>query len=197
MKRTEKVIYNSYDIYSEHRLKDARHQLIDDVFGSSDSIETIDNFGKVVTVTREEYTDKISEEDLYNICDDWDRYWFEDEQSVMEELDKKCNEIIAVADLGLWNGRRIGYKDYRHLQDIIYTSCDYEKIYVDCYGNLRKSESHHDGTNTILYRQWKDDITDIQKDNFKNKCYEGCLTKQDIYRYTKSLGKLFCEYYGW
>ena len=118
-------------------------------------------------------------------------------QSVMEKLDRKCNEIIAIADLGLWNGRRTGYKDYRHLQDIMYTSCDYEKIYVDVYGNLRKRESHHDGANTILYRQWKGDITDIQKDNFRNKCYEGCLTKQDIYRYTKSLGKLFCEYYGW
>ena len=197
MKRTENVIYDSYDIYSERYLEEAGHQLIDDVFGSSDSIETTDNFGKVVTVTREEYTDKISEEDLYDICNDWDRYWFEEEQSVMEELGRKCNEIIAVADLGFWHGRRIGYKDYRHLQDIMYTSCDYEKIYVDGYGNLRKRESHHDGTNTILYRQWKDDITDIQKDNFRNKCYEGCLTKQDIYRYTKSLGKLFCKYYGW
>ena len=197
MERTENVIYDSYDIYSELYLKDARQQLIDDVFGSSDSLGIKDNFGKVVTVTREEYADKISEEALYNICEDWDRCWFENEQSVMEKLDRKWNEVIAIAGLGLWNGRRTGYKDYRHLQDIMYTSCDYEKIYVDGYGNLRKRESHHDGVNTILYRQWKDDITDIQKDNFRNKCYEGCLTKQDIYRYTKSLGKLFCEYYGW
>ena len=64
MKRTENVIYDSYDIYSEYCLEDARHQLIDVVFGNSDSIETADNFGKVVTVTREEYTDKISEEEM-------------------------------------------------------------------------------------------------------------------------------------
>ena len=173
MKRTEHIIYDNYDSCSENCLKDARQILIED---------GIEN---------------PSKEQLYDVCDDWDRCWADEEYSVMKKLDCKCNEIIAVADLGLWTGRVAGYKDYRHLQDIMSTSCDYEKIYVDGYGNLRKTESHHDGTNTILYRQWKDDITDTQKDNFRNKCYEGRLTKADIIRYTKSLGKLFNEYYGW
>ena len=197
MKRTENIIYDNYDIYSEACLKDAKEQLLDNLFGSSDTMETTDNFGQTVTVTREEYSNTISDEQLYDVCDDWDRLWADDEYRVMKELDRECNEIIAIADLGLWSGRTIGYKDYQHLQDIISTSCDYEKIYVDVYGNLRKTESHHDGTNTILYRQWKDGITDTQKDNFRTKCYEGCLTKADITRYTESLGKLFNEYYGW
>lgn len=173
MKRTEHVIYDNYDIYNEDCMKDARQQLVED---------GIEN---------------PSDSQLYDICNDWDRFWFEDEQAAMKELDSKCNEIIAIADLGLWNGRHTGYKDYKNLKDIMYSSCDYEKIYVDSYGNLRKTESHHDGTNTILYRQWKDDISDTQKDNFRNKCYEGKLTKADITRYTASLGKLFSEYYGW
>ena len=173
MKRTENIIYDNYDIYRESCLKDARQILIED---------GIEN---------------PSDAQLYEVCDDWDRCWFDDEYSVMKKLDCKCNEIIAIADLGLWTGRVAGYKDYKHLQDIMSTSSDSEKIYVDSYGNLRKTESHHDGTNTVLYRQWKDDITDTQKDNFRNKCYEGRLTKADITRYTESLGKLFCEYYGW
>ena len=197
MKRTEHVIYDNYDIYSEDCMKDAKEYLLENVFGDSNTTEIADNFGKVVTVTREEYAGTISDEQLYGVCDDWDRYWADEVYSVMKELDCKCNEIIAIANLGLWNGRVVGYKDYRHLQDIMSTSSDYEKIYVDGYGNLRKSESHHDGSNSILYRQWKDGITDTQKDNFRNKCYEGRLTKADITRYTESLGKLFNEYYGW
>ena len=197
MKRKEHTIYDSYDSYSENRLKDAKEDILESLFGSSDTIETMDNFGQAVTVTKEEYAATISEEQLYDVCSDWDRCWADDEYSVMKELDCKCNEIIAVADLGLWTGRVAGYKDYRHLQDIMSTSCEYEKIYVDGYSNLRKTETHHDGTNTILYRQWKDGITDTQKDNFRNKCYAGRLTKADITRYTESLGKLFCEYYGW
>lgn len=173
MKRTEHVIYSNYDIYNEDAMKDARQQLIED---------GIENPG---------------DEQLYRVCEDWDNLWAKDEYNVMEELDRKCNEIIAIADLGFWYGRRPGYKDYKHLQDIMNSSCDYEKIYVNGYGNLRKTESDHDGNNTILYRQWKDVITDTQKDNFRNKCYEGRLTKADITRYTKSLGKLFSEYYGW
>lgn len=173
MKRTEHVIYNSYDIYNENIMKDARQQLLED---------GIEN---------------PSDEQLYVICEDWDNAWVEAGFKVMQGLDRECNEIIAIADLGLWDGRHIGYKDYKHLHEIMFTSCDYEKIYVDGYGNLRKIESHHDGRNTILYRQWKDGITDTQKDNFRNKCYEGKLTRADIARYTESLGKLFNKYYGW
>lgn len=197
MKRTEHVIYDNYDIYCEDYLKDAKENILDNVFGNSDTAELVDNFGKVVTVTRKEYADTISDEQLYDVCDDWDRYWTDEAYNLMEKLDRKCGEIIAIADLGLWSGRRIGYKDYRHLQDIMSASSDYEKIYVDGYGNLRKNESYHDGNNSILYRQWKDGITDTQKDNFRNKCYEGHLTKADITRYTESLGKLYREYYGW
>ena len=173
MKRTERVIYSNYDIYGEKVMKDARQQLIEDG------------------------VENPSDEQLYRICEEWDNAWAEAGFKVMQKLDRECNEIIAVADLGRWNGRRTGYKDYEHLHEIMFTSCDYEKIYVDGYGNLRKTESHHDGTDTILYRQWKDGITDTQKDNFRNKCYEGRLTKADITRYTESLGKLFNEYYGW
>lgn len=196
-KRTEHVIYANYDIYNEDYMKDAKEHILDTVFGSSETVEAIDDFGKAVTVTKEEYAATISDEQLYDVCNEWDRLWADEEYSTMRELDRQCNEIIAVADLGLWSGRTVGYKDYRHLQDIMSTDCDSEKIYVDGYGNLRKNENHHDGNNTILYRQWKDGITDTQKDNFRNKCYEGRLTKADITRYTESLGKLFNEYYGW
>ena len=56
---------------------------------------------------------------------------------------------------------------------------------------------HHDGTNYVLYREWKDNITDAQKANFENAIYHGILTSKDITRYTKSLGKRIAEVYGW
>lgn len=72
-------------------------------------------------------------------------------------------KLIAIADLGRWNGRFSGYKEIKCLSDVMYTNCDYECIYIDGYGNLRKTESHHDGTNSILYRYWKDGVSDEQK----------------------------------
>ena len=68
MKRTEHIIYDNYDIYSENCLKDAKEYILESLFGSSDTIETMDNFGKAVTVTKEEYAATVSEEQLYDVC---------------------------------------------------------------------------------------------------------------------------------
>ena len=46
MKRTEHVIYNSYDIYNEDCMKDAKETLLEKVFGDSNTTEIADNFGK-------------------------------------------------------------------------------------------------------------------------------------------------------
>lgn len=99
-------------------------------------------------------------------------------------IQKPNTEYIAIADLGLWNGRRMGYKELSNLTDIL-GNYDYTKVYTDNY-NLKVDGIHHDGTNYIIIRKFKD-ISDVQKENFLDKIYNGKVTPQDISRYTKSL----------
>ena len=64
-------------------------------------------------------------------------------------------EILVIADLGLWNGRPMGYKEIPsgNIKDCLYSDTDYTEWYVDKYGDLRADAIHHDGTNHYLYRR--------------------------------------------
>ena len=66
--------------------------------------------------------------------------------------------ILVVGDLGLWNGRRMGYKEIPsgNIRDCLYSNTDYSTWYVDRLGDLRCDAIHHDGTNFYLYRVYKD-----------------------------------------
>ena len=108
-------------------------------------------------------------------------------------------EIIVIADLGLWYGRRSGYKllKSRKISDCLYSDCDYNEWFVDQYKNLRCRAAHHDGTNYYLYRMWKPGLSDEQKENFLFKIYEGKATAKDMTRYTKRIGDYIGRIYGW
>lgn len=109
--------------------------------------------------------------------------------------------IIAIADLGLWNGRVSGYKELNssNLSDCLNTfdSCEYHEWYVDEHGDLRCTAVHHDGTNYILYRAYRDDVTDEQIDEFLTKIYEGEATEDDVNAVTRKLGEDVAKVYGW
>ena len=95
----------------------------------------------------------------------WDKLQFD-----REELAHRYNDsILVIADLGLWDGRHPGYKeiDSCNLMDCFETSRDTLDIewFVDKNGDLRCNDYHHDGTNHYLYRVWKDNISEAQKDN--------------------------------
>ena len=98
--------------------------------------------------------------------------------------------ILVIADLGLWNGRKSGYKEIESgkISDCLYTDLDYAEWYVDNYGDLRCEAIHHDGTNHYLYRVYKDNVSDTQIENLKVKLYEGRATRSDITRITRRLG---------
>lgn len=72
-------------------------------------------------------------------------------------LDKQIEGVvIAFADLGLWDGRRQGYKILGHnINGILNVSEDDNEWYGDGF-NIRGSLSHHDGTHYVLYRVAKD-----------------------------------------
>lgn len=109
--------------------------------------------------------------------------------------------IIAIADLGLWNGRFSGYKELNshNIKDCLngFGSCDYHEWYVDEHGDLRCTAVHHDGRNYILYRAYRDDITDEQIEEFLDKIYDGEATQEDIDAITRRLGDEIAKVYGW
>lgn len=196
MERKTYTIYDSYDVCSDENMKYARENILDNVFWGDDVVTITDEYGKEVEVTREEYAKTITDEKLYEECYEQNRFWFEDEQANLSSVDDS-GELIAIADLGRWNGRFSGYKRIKDLPDVLYSSCDYERVYVDSNGDLRKEESHHDGSNSILYRYFKDNLTEEQKDNFLDKIYNGECTQKDITRYTRKAGVGIAKVFGW
>lgn len=192
------TIFDNYDSYSEENRKSALENIMENMFQAEEDglMTTTDNYGKEVRVTREEYGKTITEEDIDNECNFLESTWLDDERDNLDSVDEHCG-LIAIADLGRWDGRFSGYKEIKNLADVLYTSCDYEKVYVDSNGDLRKEESHHDGSNAILYRYWKDGLTEEQKENFLQKIYDGKCTSKDITRYTRKAGVGIADAFGW
>ena len=195
---TEYTIFDSYDTYSEENMQEAKENIIDNAFWGADEdglLTVTDEYGKEVRLTREEYAGHISEERISNECSEREAIWFEDEKRQLA----LCSEgpVIAIADIGRWNGRCGGYREINSLESVMYTSCDNQRIYVDTNGDLRKEESHHDGNNSVLYRYWKDGLTHAQRENFLGKLYGGKVTQRDITRYTRKAGLAIAGVYGW
>lgn len=110
-------------------------------------------------------------------------------------------EILAIANLGLWFGRRIGYKEItsRRISDCLYSdnSTEYATWWVDERGDLCAEFIHHDSRNYITYREWKEDVSETQKENLKVKLMRGEATRKDITRITRKLGDRIAAFYGW
>ena len=194
----EYTIFDSYDTLSEENKKYALENIMENRFQAEEDglMAVTDNFGKEVRVTREEFEKTITEEDISQECNFMESLWFDDERGNLDSVDENCG-LIAIADLGRWNGRFSGYKEVKNLKDVLYSDCYFERVYVDSNGDLRKEESHHDGSNSILYRYWKDGLTDEQKENFLNKIYNGECTQKDITRYTRKAGLGIANAFGW
>ena len=197
MERKTYTIYDSYDTCSDENMKYAKEELLERIFEGADTITITDEYGKEVEVTQEEYAKvKLTEEKIYDECYSMNELWFDDERVNLSSVEDS-GELIAIADVGTWRGTFSGYKKIENLPDVLYSSCDYERVYVDSNGDLRKEESHHDGSNSILYRYFKDELTDEQKDNFLDKIYNGECTQKDITRYTRKAGVGIAKMFGW
>ena len=163
-------------------------------FSREEEQEELEGAREILTDCYEEKD--VSEDKVFDFMLDHIREWWEDES---RNLDIDTNRLIAIADLGLWNGRVSGYKLLNHnLSEIL----DYNggvqdiKVYSDGY-NIRQVGAHHDGRNYVLFREFKRGLSQTQIDNFLNKIYEGKCTSKDISRYTTSLLPYVKEVYGW
>lgn len=146
-----------------------------------------------------EYSPDASEDELYSMMYETNVEYLEDER---ENLDIRVPDgIIAIADLGLWNGGRMGYKEMgEYISECLYGTVNgmsYCTWYVDDLGDFACEEAHHDGTNHYIYRAWKPGVTYDQQDALLNKIYYGTATRKDITRYTRRLGDDIAEVYGW
>lgn len=157
---------------------------------------------------REAYSECAVINDWDDEPDDYEIYEYMTEVNGMYLDDERMNldidilqPIIAIADLGLWNGRFSGYKELNscNIKDCLngFDSCEYHEWYVDDHGDLRCEAAHHDGTNYILYRAYRDNISDEQIEEFLGKIYDGSVTQDDIDAVTHGLGNEIAKVYGW
>ena len=112
-------------------------------------------------------------------------------------LNEECGQIIAIADLGLWNGRRSAYK----LNDKGILNAIFDMVHGDDYeifveGNdVKAVVHHHDGTNYITFRE-------VRKDRNIDKICDMLYNQKEVSNrlisaYTRPLGKLVKNIYGW
>ena len=106
--------------------------------------------------------------------------------------------IIVIADLGLWNGRRVGYKEIAsgNISDCLYSNTEYADWYVDDDGEFRCDAMHHDGTNHYVYRTYRSDAPEHLRERLKEKLYDGTATEEDIDRVTRKIGIDIANIYG-
>lgn len=136
---------------------------------------------------------ELSDFEKDNIINDEIVSWYEFEKMTLDyELD---NDILAIADLGLWNGRTTGYKILsNNLNNVLNVNGDVIEVYAE-NGNIRAKATHHDGTNYILFRKIRDD-RDIDK--LLDRLYEGKPVSPSLLNYyTESLYPQAQEIYGW
>ena len=137
----------------------------------------------------EQYPD-LTEAERMELMYELNGDYLDDERS---NLDIQLSRpILVVGDLGLWHGRRMGYKEIPsgNIRDCLYNErdIDYSTWYVDKNGDFRCDAIHHDGTNHYLYRAYKDGVSDTQIESLKEKLYRGIATRADITRVTRRLG---------
>jgi hypothetical protein len=153
-----------------------------------------DDYKEYLEMNEIDDKDPNDENAIYNWMIDTNDCYFDDE---CVNLNKKLEgKILCIADLGLWNGRRSGYKILGTNLNTIFNigSFDYAEFYGDGH-NIRAIEHHHDGTNYYLYRV----IRDGRKiDKLLSAIYNGEeISKSKLNYYTKSIYKDVANVYGW
>lgn len=139
---------------------------------------------------------EYDENGLYYMAFEKNNEYLEDERM---NLDIEVpNGIIALADIGRWNGRRNGYKEMgNNISDCLYYDTDDAEFWVDSHGVFHADMFHHDGVNHVQFRAWKDDVTEEQKENVWSAIYFGNLTQRTLRRYTRNIGGDIAKVYGW
>ena len=156
------------------------------------------NFWEHEDYLRAEYPDmndeqiaQMASEDLWHQLND-----------VRTEFDQViAPELIAIGDIGRWDGRYCGYHDIPdgNLKHCFFPGRDIDNAewFVDQKDDLRSEQRHHDGTHYVLYRAVKGENTYEDTEHFKHLIWSGKVTERDIDRYTERVGDPIAKLYGW
>lgn len=137
--------------------------------------------------------DTDDENNLWNyIYEELDHYIDDERMNLDVTTDGR---ILVVTDLGLWYGRRQGYRILDgNVKNILSADVDYVEWYSDGY-NIKATAAHHDGTNYYEYRVIRED-RNIQ--NLLDAIYNGEeITRKKLNYYTRSLEPYVRRVYGW
>lgn len=151
---------------------------------------------------KEEYKEIAEENGWEEDTDDENNLW----NYIGEELDRYRDDermnldvptngrILAIADLGLWNGRKQGYRILKeNVNSIFNIGEDYSEYYSDGY-NIKATLTHHDGTNYIEYREIREDRN---INNLLIAIFNGeKISRKKLNYYTRSLLPYVANAYG-
>lgn len=112
----------------------------------------------------------------------------------------QSNELIAIAKVGLWNGKRIAYCELGHpenLREIIAKTnssrgeCELGKVILNENRDIAYSMHHHDGTNYIVIRERRNNISEENWRKMRNAIYNQDIEEAEklIAKCTKKTGK--------
>lgn len=143
----------------------------------------------------EEYPDRTEHEYYDLMCELNDGYLDDERLNLDVQL---STPILVCADLGLWNGRKSGYRmiGSGNIKDCLESGFGDVEWYVDGMGDLRSTAVHHDGRNHYLYRAVRERVPDWKVERLQNKLYEGTASYADIAKVTRRLGDEIAEVYG-
>lgn len=159
------------------------------------TIEEEENFKKDIQAQRIEEDEELLNDNelLQRIYEDISLFYDDEKELLNKTID---NKILCIASMGLWNGRKTGYKilENYNLNEILQSfSCDEFKIYCDNY-NIFFEGYHHDGKNYIEFREIKN-MDNI--DNLLNKIYNNeTISRSLINYYTKPMTHYIKQIYG-
>lgn len=148
-----------------------------------------------------EYVEETYGDDRDNVSEDDVWHFIHSELDFQLECERKNlnqqtdGRIIAIADIGRWNGRVNGYKIIdANVKEILYSGADYTSWYGDGH-NIISIQHHHDGTNYVEYRVIREDRN---IDNLLEAIYNGEeISRKKLNYYTKSLYPYVAKIYGW
>jgi hypothetical protein len=133
-----------------------------------------------------------TDDEIYNEINECNRIAFKDDRFEFATRNKHIEgTVIAVANVGLWNGRKDGIKVLQGFEDVMdfMTRYDEFKIYIDRY-NIKGIGHHHDGTDYLTFREahpryFRDDVEDIflSYDGDVDRFVKNCT--RSLRRYTK------------
>lgn len=131
---------------------------------------------------------------LYNWMVETNELYLEDERANLDRLID--GDILIIADLGLWNGRRAAYKiaTSRNLNEILNISAEYCEIYADGR-EVRATTIHHDGRNYYQFRAIRPGRNPAPL--IAALLYGEYISPQKLNYYTRSLYKDVATVYGW